>query len=401
MMFTPVYLHHMLSCLLTIVITINYFWNAAAAAETRIAATSPVNPVDIGAIFAFHCQVWNLKEGQEVTLIRKQGTQKTRMFLNDFLHVHEDRVFLALRQMSDGSTVYFLSIMHVTREDEGEYTCKVTNTEGASGLPYDVVTLRTLYFPSDSDPKCSSSFGNQQQTQVYPGTVLTLNCTSQTGNPGVEVSWHNSQTRERLRSADQYTLDGTTVSVLRYRVNPGESRVLLVCQITSVAFPDKIRSCHMGPFTVIGGNTGDGSSPTDTPPQTGHHDVIKTKSVFVGANSTTTKGKQNCEKQCSVLDAPVMFWVIATIVAILIAVIFFVLVLTLVIRYKRMPLTYKYSAPPGGRVMGHHPTGKIYDEIQRRQIDDRVYMSLVKLKRQNEEDSSVPSRITVGRYDSP
>ena len=96
------------------------------SAKTSIIATAPLKEVEEGAILSVHCQVTELEEGHEVTLYRiRDGQSVQRVSVGDILTQDEDRLFLATRQLGDGSTVYFLSVMEVTRSDQGTYRCQV------------------------------------------------------------------------------------------------------------------------------------------------------------------------------------------------------------------------------------------------------------------------------------
>ena len=376
-------MYHITSIFTTLLLLINFIIEDTGAAETAITVTTPVNPVEQGAIFAFHCQVWNLKDGQEVTLIRKHD--KTRIFLNDVLQLTDERMYLAQRQMSDGSTVYFLSIMAVSRQDEGKYTCKIIDTDGTPNLPSDTITLQTLYFPPDSDPQCS----RMPNTPVYAGTYMSMNCTSHVGNPPVTLQWINSKTQEPYTKTRKYANKDIVSVVLDFKVTQQHSGIIFMCQMTSASFPGKKPSCHTGPFEVL--PNPDGSlHPTVTPPIS-HQDVTNTDIISITMN---TFNQKDCKQKCSVLKSPTLFWIIATVATIIMALIFFILVVTLFLKYRKMPVTRKYCAPAA-------PVGKVYDEIQRRQIDDRVYMSLVKLKRTNEDEALAANRNTMGRYDAP
>ena len=361
-----------------VLLLFNYVRNASSASKTELALIAPVTPVKEGAIFAFRCQVWNVKPDQEVTLIRE--ADKKRIFLNEILHLVEDRVFLAQRQMGDGSTVYFLTIMEVTRQDEGDYTCKITDTEGSKILS-ERLTLKTLYFPPDSDPQCHMVTADVRQ--IYAGTQITMNCTSHVGNPNVEIQWHESKSKAILTTVEVFRQEETITSVLRLRVTLQLSRAIFVCQISSKAFPAKTQDCHVGPFVVLSNPAG-GFRPTVSPR---HHGFINTD-VTVTFNHTAT----TCEKQCELLEKPVIFWIVSTIATIIVAFIFLILVVVLFLKYRSSPVKRKYT--------GVH-MGKIYDELpSRRQVNDRVYMSLVKLERQRDGSNAAYGHTTRG-YDSP
>ena len=122
----------MLSILLCWTFIINIDFAHGQEDPPIIKVTAPINPVREDAMISIHCQIWNKVEGQEVTMSRKlKGAARSQRLSWDekVQNDDDDRIFLAERRLTDGSVVYFLSIIEVTQSDEGTYFCKIVYTE--------------------------------------------------------------------------------------------------------------------------------------------------------------------------------------------------------------------------------------------------------------------------------
>ncbi len=80
-----------------------------------IEISAPVNPVETGVIFSVLCQVRGLNNKHEVALYRTDVNNETvRLSSKDEVDAsdidNDERVFLAVRRLMDGSEIYFLTI---------------------------------------------------------------------------------------------------------------------------------------------------------------------------------------------------------------------------------------------------------------------------------------------------
>ena len=222
-------------------------------AETTVKSTSPVNPLKQEGILSLHCQVFNLQKGQEVSIFYQGNNQRKRLSLNDNVvdPDEEQRIFLAVRQLDGGSFVYFLSIITATISDAGKYSCTIMDT--ASEIPTLVASdsddINVQYFPADIYPMCNPN----KQIRVHAGRTVSLNCSSQMGYPSVSLIW----TREgETLSSTLHTGENRVDSMLHFKPKLEDNRVIFVCTAQSEAFPDRTSSCHVGPITVYGVDTG-------------------------------------------------------------------------------------------------------------------------------------------------
>ena len=94
---------------LKLTILVNFFSNILTYSDV-IVATSPVNPVKEQGLLTIHCQVRNLDDNHQVTITRRVGDRIQQISVDEDVlgNAVDERVFLAVRQLLDGSTVYFL-----------------------------------------------------------------------------------------------------------------------------------------------------------------------------------------------------------------------------------------------------------------------------------------------------
>ena len=324
-----------ISCCLTLLCYKEFGFVFGAGSETRLEVDSPVNPVEEGEILSFRCQVWNIKEGQDVELLRTLKTGTERMFVEgDLLPSTGDNAFVAVRQLDDGSTVYFLTIMYTSRADSGDYICRITRTVGieTENVLWDSERISLLYTPPETDPKCY----NTEVVTVLEGTDLTLNCSSETGNPPVSIQWVRAGTSTEIPAqSDTSMSNGRTFSVTKRRLFRKDDGVIFLCQVTSEAFPDLSQSCHIGPVQIkqnpsietpfiTSESIDEPIKDNVLPPTTGSgKDLVR--------SSTNT---DDCKKFCeSTSSSTSFFWIITTVIAGSAALTFFIIFLVCLVKF--------------------------------------------------------------------
>ena len=376
MWFIPILINLLASCCL------------GSSKQTRVSFSAPVNPVEAGGVVGLHCQVWNLKDGIEEVSILK-GTK--RLSLDELVTTDGENTFVAKRQLGDGSLVFFLSMIGVTRETAGAYRCRVVNTESAQVVAHEDITLKVMYFPGDTDPICSSDV---KSLIVDEGSAIKLNCSSEIAVPSVEISWKKSATSDKiLLDSKEETNNGRKSSILTIKPKTGETGSIYLCEVTSRAFPKKLRTCHIGPITV--------RSKSNTNPRFTEISTDSSKNGLNPPDSTTAtavsimNADYVCNDICSSYSSQKIYWILATAGATILALIFFVLVMTLCIKFHHLD-----EGSQSGYSYPRYPMEKIYSEVESRRVDDRVYMSLVKLKKQNE-NACLQEITGDGRYHSP
>ena len=353
------------------------FVSFTQAEGVDIVASAPIPSAEEHGVFSVHCQVSNLVDTMEVTMYRLIGKNKDiveRLTLGDGVTEGvPERVFLAHRQLMDGSKIYFLTLMDVTRADQGEYVCKVVDVIGSiPNLPSSSVTIDILYFPSDTDPLCSPVAG---QVLVEAGKELVLNCSSEIGNPVVTIQWTKSRTDKVM---DSQTVAGIDIAYSELRIIPtsADNGAVFMCTIASSEFPDKSSSCHIGPIIVTGGTSGN-LPDIEHIPDDGQEEVTQKPSSGIDKrpkNASATDIVNRCKNVCENRD--LFHWVITTVICGLIALIFLIISIVLLIKYhfsSQLNSEEHYMA-------ARHPRAEdIYTELEGRMGENSVvFMKLQK-----------------------
>ena len=365
-------------CLLSLLLLWNTLVNLAlmvvsSSTDTRIVVTIPVNPVKEQGLLSVHCQVWGLLANHQVTLLRKLTNDKVELLsMNDnVLAGVDENVYLAVRQLEDGSNVYFLSITGVKIQDQGQYSCKVeelatTVTESNQVIGVDSKDITVRYFPI-MQPICTYT----KALEVQSGTTVTLNCTSEISNPPVKIDWIHAGTNEVIESK-QIQSDIVTYSVLKVTLYSRKdvNRVFL-CRISSPVFPDRQETCHVGPFTVLPNPDEIIEEPIIAPlPPTDVKTKINVKGDPGPGKTTFVDMKAKCAKQCSYDTAKQFPWIIAFVVAVILTILFLVIGILLYVSYIRNKTNMSNALQ-----RRRHPD-EIYSELDIKPADAKVYMPL-------------------------
>ena len=363
--------------LLVVIINIKI---SCATTEPRVIAEAPVQPVKQGAVLSFYCKVSNLDESiHEVTISRQTANQKERLSYNKgILDDVDERVFLALRLLEDGSSVYFLTITNVMISDEGRYSCKVMQSSDDA----DIVVARgsadilVQHFPEETYPICSSSLSTRS---VKEGTRITLNCTSEEGFPVSTITW----TRNGFSSpynVEQVRKDGKIEVVLSMILSRHDDEAIFMCKLHNDAFPEKGQLCHIGPLNVI-----PSSNSVDSQPNV--PEVVATKPPAATMPEFDfphlEEQPHDCRNMCPLFSSPTTYWIIATVAALLVAIIFFVIAITIAIKLHRKATLgrqdyVKAVLRQPGELRTHD---EIYEKLRYRTDDDRVYMALERARK--------------------
>lgn len=344
------------------------------------------------------CQIVDLSPGHEVSLSRNLSTGTERLSWNDgILQTVEERVFLAKR-LIDGAAVYFISIINVRRTDEGRYTCRVWSlmSDNPGDIGSESVDVKIQYFPPK--PECETD--HQQGLSVQAGATFKVTCLADKGNPTVDLKWERTGDGDLTRTAEmtqEESRDGQrVVSTLTVELGSKDNQIVLVCKMTSEAFPDKIATCHVGPIAVVSDPTqmvtDDGGillpSDREVRPQ-----EVTTTALTVPSHVTTeftrktryTPNKNECLQTCS--TSTLTNWVIATIIAGLIALVLLVGTIVLLFKLNGLHSTPHYVEPqqPQQIDMNIHDQSRareIYYEVDGKQGKEAmVYMALDKCQR--------------------
>ena len=218
-------------------------------------------------------------------------------------------------------------------------------------------------FPDKIFPTCNSELNT---LQLNVGETLKLSCTSQKGYPVVELKWscinfdipfkthHNSQNGDMEMSEITVTVDVS------------QNGAVFVCKMTSKGFPDKVRSCTVGPLNIAQSTSNiDAKKPIQN-----NVNVVKSNTNI---DHDTAK---KCEMECPLEDRYILlYWAVACVGTTILMFIF----LTTTIIY-----CCKYQTIAGDVVTAHGSftscdgSEPVYVSLQRRQLPERdsMFMSV-------------------------
>ena len=327
-------------------------------AETTVVATAPLETVKEGGILSLHCQVSGKDPKQSMSISRRlvgaENEDKIALDKQVIDSPARRNYFLAYRKLKDGSDVYFLSITKVTRSDEGEYVCALLKAVGWGVEQEASVNISVRYFPSG--PVCDPT-GPQR---VMEGSSMTLNCSSEPGNPPVSIYWERTGSTEELLHVDETNSNGVyTVATFKSKLSHQDA--MFVCRIKSKYFSTKAE-CHMGPLSV---------EPNPDIPDIEWPVTTTVTPVTPPKYTVVNKTADDCHEVCAEMTAESVFrWTIATVISGLLALVFLVFGIILLIRYC---FALDDHVPPQEEV---HDMPDMPGNVQYRIDGNRLYMTL-------------------------
>ena len=346
----------------------------------RVSVTTPVNFVPEGGIFSVHCRIYNLEIDHGVELVRTYDSSSQRLSVDTEVIVKDERFFLAVRNLPDGSIVYFMSLMDVRRDDEASYGCKVISVyPRIAEIASDSKQLHVTFFPSKTDPSCEVD-GNS--LHVQEGVPVTFRCSAENGRPQIKLRWSRAAgSTKQIEESWSEIRNDRKHSTLTFTPSVDDDGSIFFCRIVSSAFPGREPNCHLGPLSVI---------PDASVPRTNSIKINK-KSEVTDSNSIldidpmmATPGSlprdytTDCHQKCpGIYESNTLHWVIATIVTSFIAIIFLIIVIALALQYNHQNVQQKrhrttYVAAP----QQHRVTEDIYTSLERNVEHGKMYMML-------------------------
>ena len=340
------------------------------SAETQVELTSPVHPVTVGGILAIKCQVWKMQDGYKIDLLRvlENGDTDPLTVRGNYLVQSSfgQRGFFAKRSFSDGSMVLFLTAIDILPTDQGSYLCKVyTDVHGNTAeITRDTINIEIYTFPSHSYPSC----GTIPNTNIIQGSEkLTLRCTSEKGFPVAELNWSCTKNDVHFEIHDSQNEDSVS-SELTVTVDGAHNGAVFVCQLTSPGFPDRVRSCTYGPFTVLS--------------KAGDYDVVLSNRP--GFNTLQPKPNQNedtfkatkCNVSCATEDPYIiLYWAVACAGSSILMFIFLTTTILYCCKYQTISSEVITAQNSFTSCDGSEP---VYVSLQRRQLPERnsMFMSV-------------------------
>ena len=356
--------------------------------ETKIEVSTPVNPAKEGGLLSVKCRVWNLRPKYVVSLT---GPGLTLSFGDKVLEEENSRVFLAVKTLTDGSTVYFLSIINVARTDEGTYSCRVIDQgETFQEIIQDSRTIEIWYPPTQTSPGCSP----HETFEVTENIPVTLNCSSKDANPAILIQWSTS-TDDLLSDALQETHMGITTSHLTITPTIENQDAVYLCRVISRVFPDYKSSCYVGPIKVIrdlqatkeSQNSDDGAPLDMDDASSTHSDDVPLDTPGVGRKCST----------CPSTFTAMRYWILATAGSIFVAILLIMLDVILFVRlYQRRGVSEskRRNSSRTLQMIGDD----IYVDLGERMDLNRVYMTLERPKKHTGMFNDDLTTSTIARF---
>ncbi|XP_072031295.1 uncharacterized protein [Amphiura filiformis] len=323
-------------------------------AETKVEVTTPVNPVTLGGILAIRCQIWGVEREHVVKIFRTLSTRTEEITSGDtyMRSSINQRVFLAIRNLSDGSVAYFITVTNITHEDQGDYACKIFSISDFNyiNIAGDSIQINVVSLPNEAYPVCASF--PMDPISLMENSTLKLTCSSESGVPAVDLKWRRDNHNYYHDYVASNITDGDIIhSELTLNLDISFNGSIFYCDVTSNAFDDWIRTCQIGPVAIK-------SNPVRK------SDIPVTQGSVFKVN-TIQRSSINCERKCQRHNERLRFnLTLATVAASILSIIFLAITIF---------MCYKYHKVSGIATMDHHDDDL---EINYDENSEPVYVTL-------------------------
>ena len=336
------------------------------AANTRVEITTPINPVTVGGVLAMSCKIWNIRKEYEVRLQRVH-TGRTEPIITGETYMQSslsDRVFLARRSYPGGTVVYFITLVDVILSDRGRYLCHVysVNEGELNKIGSDSETVEIHSFPSKLYPECE----NYPNKRIFSlGETMKLKCTSEKSYPLVDLKWSSSISNGYFSTQNVSDVESVAfeTSVI---IEQSYEKTVFVCTMKSTGFPERERSCTIGPLRITATN------------------IEKESGIFIKQSDNDIRSNMDknpllsdtCNVQCSDEDPHIIVYLAAGTMGATILMITFITT-TIILCCKYCKISHEVRAVQGSIPCadGSEP---VYVSLQRRPEPERssMYMSV-------------------------
>ena len=351
--------------------TVSFFHHVnTSSTKTRVEVTAAINPVEVGGILALQCQIWNMEDGFTVNIVRtSEGEQSVPIYLgNNLQSSMRDRAFMADRTFPGGSRVFFLTILDVAESDRGEYGCMTSSFSGLSltEIARHSVNIDIISFPDKTQPLCLSYPNN---VVLQENDMLELICSSNIGNPPVDLKWKLLSTYEYLPTESR--VQGNNVvsnSVLKTEILHNDA--VFLCEMSSSGFPDRMRTCQIGPITMLSypkPKTDSVNRVTIHPNRDDHDNTIDV------SKGQILSPEEDCSDTCQSASNVVFYLTISTASASILCIVFLITTIVMVCKYRSVS---RDAANRHYNSVTSRVSDPMYVSLQRRQENERVYMTL-------------------------
>ena len=338
-------------------------------ASTTVEVTAPINSVSVGDILAIQCQIWNIQNGDDVTIIHvfNGGSERITTGSNIVDSSVKERVFLSIRSFpDDGSVVYFITLIDVSESDKGEYGCSISRLSGVIPVQvtHDTVIVQTKHYPDKSQPTCTS---NPNKEILTEGSRVEFTCSAYKTFPIVNLRWRlipSYQYIAPVRNSSEGEYVFSKVIIVATKAHEGAE---LECEMTSQGFPDRKQYCRIGPLSIL---------------KSRDNSVSETSLVtmFSGGSSVTTKpvtdfGAEECMKtSCKSSSFTAFIVTLSTFATCILTVVF--LITTIVMCCKYHNISAEVNRESGHQYIQSRASDPMYVSLQRRRDQEQVYMTL-------------------------
>ena len=317
--------------------------NAASSTATRLAVSSPGEAHEQGMLNLM-CEIWNFNPTiHDVRLSRRVGDRYDRLTWNDGIEEEPAMEFREMylakgTQQEEGTVIYLLSMLKVSREDAGNYSCQVIHRITYKLVAEDITSISVNYVPGETFPMCTSEV---QQRTLEIGKPVVFNCTSEQAYPGLKIEWKRANPNNiNPVTSVQYSHEEEVYSELTLTPAPSDDGAVFICTLTSPAFPDYLKTCFVGPLNVKGNSQipsvgSSGSDGQSIEPTTFKDTDVSNKRPPGGVQPGVPSLESNtCRNACSkIKETP---WFAGTLVTIVAAVLFLVLDILFLCKLNRL-----------------------------------------------------------------
>ena len=220
--------------------------------RTTVEVTSLSHPAAVGGILAISCEIRNMQEEYTVSFYRefKDITEQISGGELYYPSALSQRVFISKGTSSTGNTIYLLTLVDVSYDDNGQYLCSISAMKNRQlvAITTNSITIEIFSFPSTAYPICKSI---PNKIRVNDGVNLRLTCTAEKSNPVVELHWRTNNGHDVFTDLDETDNLDTVSSEITVLANPLYNGATFECTMTSSGFSNRQRSCNIGPITVI------------------------------------------------------------------------------------------------------------------------------------------------------
>ena len=339
------------------------------SSETRLEVISHTNPVTVGGIVTFQCQIWNLQDTQTVLIFRTlDGERLDHISLDD--KVLDERAYLAIRTfVNDGSVIYFLAIMDAALVDRGKYTCRVTSFLSLEQIGSESLDIDVFAFPDASNPICTST---PEQVLLQGKSGIELTCSSEKGRPSVQLKWTGRSFSDHLLEAN-ITKGDHVYTQLFLPTQMKFRNAMFICEMTSPGFPDHKRSCQIGPITIIPSGDQNGYNSGLI---TGASNTKNSQGNKKDPNIRNPLFSSNCDDFCRSRYYNIFYLIIFTVVMGLLSLVFFGTTIVMCCKLHKHSAEVQDRRKFPGRNAYPRAREPVYVSLQRHRDNERVYMTL-------------------------